>query len=455
MSRAADQFTTNFDRIGTDVLAWNQAPGFSFAVVFNDKLVYAKGFGVADVRRNIPVDARTRFAIGSITKQFTAASILLLAQRGKLALDDLLAKHLPNFPNANGITLRMLLNQTSGLHNYPSLDEHHWPTAGSIDLQSVLNILATDKPDFAPGHSWEYSNTNYAILSAVIAKVSGLDEGTFLRRNVFDALGMTSSGYGYAAEEELGVAKPYEGPAPFKPQPPISLDLYAGAGAVVSDALDMATWDVALMRGTLLDAKSSQAMWNAGKLFNGEEVKYAMGFVPATLAGHREVWHNGLSPGAGGYCYNAIFPDDRLAVIVLSNGYDFRGIPELMVERVLAAYDPNAASLLAATTPPTPAAGEDMSVTARAKDWWHRLQSGTVDLSQVDQTFAQRLTPALLAQIKTGLTGMGAPTDWIYLGSQTVHGTTMYRYWIRIDGIPHVWSVGLTPDGKIAGSRLQ
>ncbi len=325
---------------------------------------------------------------------------------------------------------------------------------GAIALPSVLNILATDKADFAPGTKYEYSNANYTILSAVIAKISGVDEATFLRHDVFGTLRMTSSGYGYAAQEEPGVAKPYEARTPFTPQSPISLDLYAGAGAVVSDAPDMAAWDVALIRDTLLDTASMRAMWTPGKLSNGEDVDYAMGFVLATMAGHREVWRNGLSPGAGGYCYNAIFPDDHLAVIVLSNGFDFRGVPELMVQRILAAYDPNAAASLLAATPP-PATGEDAAVTARAKDWWHRLQTGTVDLRQVTATFAQRLTPSFLGQIQGDLSGMGAPTDWIYLGSQGALGSTIYRYWIRIDGIPHIWSIRLTPDGKIAGSQLQ
>jgi hypothetical protein len=191
-----------------------------------------------------------------------------------------------------------------------------------------------------------------------------------------------------------------------------------------------------------------------------------MGFVPAVLAGHREVWHNGLAPGAGGYCYNAIFPDDGLAVVVLSNGSSFDGEPERMVARTLAAYDPRATSALTAASPspaPVPASasasasasGEDPAITARAKDWWHRLQSGTVDLSQVDPPFARLLTPDFLASIKASLAGQGAPTDWRYLGSENVAGAVIYKYRFRLGGVEHVWSVGLSPDGKIAGSLLQ
>jgi D-alanyl-D-alanine carboxypeptidase len=247
-----------------------------------------------------------------MTKQLTAASILLLAERGMVSLDDPLERYLPSLPNASRITLRMLLDQTSGLHNYPLLSEHDWPTTGRIPLARVF--------------------------AGVIDEATGASEGAFLRRNVFAPLRMTDSGYGYAAQERAPIATPYQGRVRFTTQTPISLDLYAGAGAAVSSAEDVAAWDIALLQGTLLDAASMKALWTPGTLADGTATPYAMGFVPASLAGHREVWHNGLAPGAGGYCYNAVFPEDGLAVVVLSNGYDFRGTPELMVERVLAAY---------------------------------------------------------------------------------------------------------------------
>ena len=148
----------------------------------------------------------------------------------------------------------------------------------------------------------------------------------------------------------------------------------------------------------------------------------------------------GYTPRAGGYCYNAIFPDDKLAIIVLSNGSDFQGVAERITSRVLAAY--------VATV-------EDPRMTAIAKDWFHRLQSGTVDLSKVAPAFAQRLTPDFLSQIHESLAGAPDPTDWVYLGSHAVPGAVIYRYSITWAGATHTWSVGVTPEGKIAGSLLQ
>jgi CubicO group peptidase (beta-lactamase class C family) len=458
VSSAAEPANAVFDRIGADALATHKAPGFVFAVVHDGKVVYAKGFGLADAEHKVDAQPATRFAIGSLTKQFTAASILLLAQRGKLALDDRLAKYLPSFPNASAITLRMLLNQTSGLHPYPLLTEHRWPTSGAIALDSLITILATDKPDFAPGTRWEYSNTNYTLLGAVIAKAGGVGEGAFLQQNVFDPLGMNATGYGYAAQQRPGLAVAYQGWPKFETQQPLSVDLYAGAGAVISNAPDLAKWDVALMQNSVLDASSMRTMWMNGKLGNGAGTDYAMGFVPATLAGHREVWHNGLAPGAGGYSLNAIFPDDKLAVIVLSNGYSFDGVPEQMTARVLAAYDPKAAvgAVIAPSPAPSPAPGEQPAITARVKDWWNRLETGTVDLAQVEPTFARSLTPAMLAQVKSGIAEAGGtPTEWVYTGSQAFPGGTLYHYWIRLNGNPRTFTVGITAGGKIAGSQLQ
>lgn len=325
-----------FDSIGAQSLANARAPGFSLAVVRHGRIVYARGFGIADLARRTPVTAGTRFAIGSLSKQFAAAAILRLVERDSLSLDDHLANYLPEMPNAQRITLRELLNQTSGLHNFPRTDEHHWPLQGVIAPASLFAILRTDSADFAPGTHWAYSNTNYAALAWIVAQTSAVPYATWLRREIFTPLHMSASGSGYAAQ--AGTATPYQGTGVFTKQFTLSLDLFYGAGGIVSSATDLASWDIALLQGRVLDAASMRDLWSAGQLADGTPVNYAMGFVPASLAGHREVWHNGLAPGAGGYCYNAIFPDDGLAVIVLSNGLNFTGEPERIVRSVLEAY---------------------------------------------------------------------------------------------------------------------
>ena len=317
------------EALGQQALASGKAPGFSLAVEWHGKPYFAGGFGLADTQERIPAAAETRYAIGSISKQFAAVCVLQLAEQGKLTLEDKLAKFLPTLPNADRITLRMLLNQTSGLHNYPNTREHDWPKQGAIATARLVEILATDKPDFAPGTQFEYSNTNYLALAAIVAQVSGGPYREYLQGHVFKPLGMAASGNGFAAQHGLAVPVGGQG----DPRRPLSLDLFEGAGSVVSTAEDLLRWDQALLDGRLLKPESMRLLWTAGEPAAGGS-NYAMGFVTASLGGHREVWHNGLTPTAGGYNLNVIFPDDGLAIVVLSNGPDFRPEPEKLVKAI-------------------------------------------------------------------------------------------------------------------------
>lgn len=331
-----------FDTIGQQAFEQNRTPGFAFLVCAGGSAVFAKGYGVADMEAEQPVTPETRFAIGSLTKQFTAVAILLLHEEGKLTLEDRLETYVPGMPNGRQITLRMLLNQNSGLHNYPNTREHDWPRAGVIRPDQIIRLLKTDKPDFTPGEQWAYSNTNYAMLAEVIVQVSGVSYANFLSSRIFGPLGMAQSSNGFVAQ--AGTATPYEWAANgfAAVEPRLSLDLFYGAGSLVSTAQDLARWNESLMSNRLLKSESLRELWTEGRLPSGKPMSYAMGFVPAMIGSHREVWHNGYCPRAGGYCFHAIFPDDGLAVVVLANAsaQSFRGTPERMVRDVLALYDP-------------------------------------------------------------------------------------------------------------------
>jgi CubicO group peptidase (beta-lactamase class C family) len=443
---AADAKVANaeLETIARDALATQAAPGIAYAVISHGKLVYAGGFGVADVATKKPVTTDTRFAIGSLSKQFTAAAILLLAQQHKLSLEDPLAKYLPQLPNAATITLRMLLNQTSGLHNYPSTKEHAWPLEGAIGPAALFAFLATDKPDFAPGTQWAYSNTNYAALADVVAKASGVSFAEFMSKQVFAPLQMGASGSGFVAQRELATA--YAGVGKLDAERAISLDLSYGAGGVVSTLSDLVKWDLALMSGALLNAASMRELWTAGKLTSGAPVSYAMGFVPAQLLGHREVWHNGLTPGAGGYTYNAIFPDDQLAVIVLSNGSSFRGEPEKIVERTLRAYFP--------AIPAKAPVVDNPADNALARLLFSQLQSGTLDRSKLTDDFNKSLTAALIEQLRPQITPLGAPTALTLEDKKSSSQGAELSYVAQFAAMKLHIRMFIATDGKVAGYGL-
>ncbi|MGB6062056.1 MAG: serine hydrolase domain-containing protein, partial [Candidatus Aquilonibacter sp.] len=144
-----------------------QVTGAAVGVYQDGALLVLKTYGLRDVAKNLPVDADTRFEIGSVTKQFTAAAILQLQEQGKLSIDDPLAKYLPTFPHANEITLRQLLNQVSGLPNYTSLPDIATAMATIPDATSKIVAYVNKPLDFTPGTKWEYSNTNYWVLGKV------------------------------------------------------------------------------------------------------------------------------------------------------------------------------------------------------------------------------------------------------------------------------------------------
>jgi D-alanyl-D-alanine carboxypeptidase len=443
---------TKFDQIGQQIEKEQAAPGFAYLVWSHGKVVFAKGYGFADVASKTSATPDTRFAIGSISKQFTAACVLKLAQQGKFSLDDKLAKFVPGMPNADKITLRMLLNQDSGLHNFPNTREQDWPLKDSIPPEKILDILKTDKPDFAPGEKWEYSNTNYAVLAYIVARISGMSYPEFLQKNIFGPLGMTSSGSGFAAQ--ANAATPYEGNSGHfsEAKPRISLDLFYGAGSIVSTAQDLARCDAALMEGKLLNPSSMQDLWTNGKLPSGTPINYAMGFIALDNRGHREVWHNGYAPNAGGYCYNAIFPDDKLAVVVLSNASQdsFRGKPEQIVQSVLALYDPKVAE------PAGINAGvqDDPTVHALALKMWDQFSSGKLDRSLLSPEMNAAMTTQLLDSAGPQLQSMGKLRSISLLEKTAMEKGTNYIYAAQFGTGDHKIQIFVTKDGKVGGYRL-
>jgi CubicO group peptidase (beta-lactamase class C family) len=448
--------TATIYRIGRTAYEQSRAPGFSLAVLYKGQVVFANGYGYADLTGRTPVMAGTRFSIGSITKQFTAVSILLLAERGRLSLEDKLARFLPEMPNADRITLRMLLNQTSGLHNYPLTSEHNWPLEGQIDPQKLFAILKTDKPDFAPGERWEYSNTNYAVLAEVVARSSGMSFDKFVQQNIFSPLIMNASGMGYQAQKDI--ATPYEGTAGnFASVPvPLSLDLFYGAGNIVSSANDLMHWDAALIGGRLLNPAAMRELWTAGKLANGQPVNYAMGFVPASISGHRELWHNGYAPLVGGYCLNAIFPDDQLAVAVLSNSPDavFRGVPEQIAHDILALIDPH----VSAPQQVASAEGteEDTRTQALARKMFEEISIGKPDRAILTPEMNVALTPEEIARSSRQLSALGHLIQMsMKQRSRMANGNGVnYIYLAFFTGGVRQIQILVTNDGKVGGFSI-
>src|SRR5256714_15261222 len=180
------------DKVATDTLARTGVPRASIAIVKDGKIAYVKAYGDARLEPKTPATTAMRYSIGSISKQFTAAAILLLQEEGKLSLDDKVAKYVPSLTRANEVTIRQLLSHTSGYQDY-------WPQdyvmPGMLDpttAQKIMDTWAKKPLDFDPGTKWQYSNTNYVIAGVIVEKAAGKSLLEFLRENVFAPLGMRS-----------------------------------------------------------------------------------------------------------------------------------------------------------------------------------------------------------------------------------------------------------------------
>lgn len=335
---------SKIDNAAEQYVASGHAAGASVAVLRDGKLVFAKGYGRANLELGVPASARTVFRIGSLTKQFTAAGVLLLEEQGKLNVDDKLSKYLPDFPRANEVTLRDLLDHTSGIHNFtesPMIDRIS--TSGATVKELVADI-AGQSPlyDFKPGTGWWYSNSNYALLGAVIEKVSGESWGSFMKTEIFNKLGMTDTAADDARDIVPARASGYSlvggAPGKFRNADFTDMSVPYAAGALRSTAVDMARWNAALFGGKLLRPKSLKEMLAPGRLRNGAENQTAIawpggkafappaGYVPGPYAfglshysqnGRRIIGHDGSIAG-----FDAVmqtYVDEGLTIIVLTN----------------------------------------------------------------------------------------------------------------------------------------
>ncbi len=299
--------------------------GMACLVVKNGRPVTRFFAGSANLEWPSPVNAQTVFEIGSISKQFAAASILLLAEDGKLSVDDHISKFFTNAPAAwKDIKVRHLLAHTSGLRNYDGLDG--FELRQHLTQTQFIERLAAQPENFAPGGNWSYSNSGYNLLGYIVENVSGKNYWDFLRERIFAPLQMTNTtrrdpwlviprrAAGYTFTNGTHAARDYD-----------LTDLFA-AGAIVSTTSDLAKWDAALTGTNFLKASSRELWWTPAQLNNGKSVEnkrhgepgsYGFGWFISTVNGHRNIGHTGITSGFS--AANELFPDDHLAIILLSN----------------------------------------------------------------------------------------------------------------------------------------
>jgi CubicO group peptidase (beta-lactamase class C family) len=286
-------------------------------VIHDGKPIFAKAYGMADVEKNIPCTTNTNFRLASVTKQFTAMGIMILAERGKLSLDDKITKFFPNFPKyGEHITVRHLLTHTSGVFDY----DDHVPPGITVQLKDkdVLNIVSKhDGTYFPPGTQFRYSNSGYALLALIIEKTSGQTYAEFQKANIFDPLGMKNTvafeeGISTVPNRAFGYA--FEN-AKFVPRDQSPTSAVLGDGGIYSSTVDMCKWDQALYTQKLISAKMLKDAFSVhAKKSDFDGSGYGYGWY---VAGPDHVWHYGSTCG-----FNTMinrFPQKKTTVIILTN----------------------------------------------------------------------------------------------------------------------------------------
>jgi CubicO group peptidase (beta-lactamase class C family) len=328
----------------TAYIAKNQIPGVALLVRRQGKVVRAEGYGMANLEHRVPVKAETVFQSGSMGKQFTAMAVMTLVEEHKLGLDDLVSKYLDTPPEWKGITVRHLLTHTSGLGDYPE----DFPMTKDSTEDDELKMAMSQKPQFAPGEKWSYSNLGYLTLGALIHKVSGQFYGDLLQERVFHPLGMSRTRIISEADIVPDRAAGYRlVKGEIKNQEWVAPTLNTTAdGSLYFTVLDLAKWDEALEARKIVGPASYDAMWTPVKLNDGSTFAYGFGWdVDKAANGHRLIEHGGSWQGFTTYI--ARYPDDRLTVVVLTNLAG--ATPGYIAHRVAGMYD-------AALVPPQPKA---------------------------------------------------------------------------------------------------
>lgn len=309
------------DDLMRDAMRQHPIPGAALAIIRRGQTVKTAAYGMASLERRAPATPETAFEIGSITKQFTAAAILLLAQEGKLAVDDKISRYLKDTPaNWSQITIRQLLTHTSGLKNYTGLAG--FEMARHLTQAQFISQIAAQPLDFAPGEKWSYCNTGYNLLGYIIENVSGKSYGDFLAQKIFAPLGMGATALrGPGANPPLR-ATGYETnrAGRFVIRDPDLTDIFA-AGALVSTVGDLAKWNAALDADRILTAASRAQMWTPARLNNGTTHPYGLGWFLEPWQGRANIGHSGSTSGFSASFQR--FPEAGLTVILLTNSDEF------------------------------------------------------------------------------------------------------------------------------------
>lgn len=434
--------TASIDAAAEKALADSGAPSVSIAVVKDGRIAYVKGYGNARLQPATPARPEMRYSIGSVSKQFTAAAILMLVEEGRLSLDDKVGRYLPGLTRANEVTIRQLLSHTSGYQDYYPLDYVAPYMQKPVSADEILKIWAGKPLDFDPGTAWQYSNTNFVAAGRILERVTGKPAGEFLHARIFDPLGMTSvidlDEKSMTDSDAAGYTRFGLGPA--RPVAPEGRGWLFAAGELAMTARDLARWDISLIEHKLLKPASFATMIDPVRLKNGAPTGYALGIGISDANGHPSLSHGGAVSGF--VSSNTIWPDAGVAVVAFANmdGSSAPGSITAQIAPLLLAEaeDPHAAQQL-----------------EQARRIFSGLQEGKIDRVLLNPDADAYFTPQVLADAAASLGPLGAPESFRQTSVELRGGMTYRHFRIGFNGMSLRLSTFTTVDGKLAQYLIQ
>ena len=427
------------------IMSERHIPGAAVAVVQNGKVVRMKGYGVATLEFNVPVTTETVFEIGSVSKQMTAAGIMLLVQDGRVSLDEKISKYLPNTPEAwAGVTVRNLLTHTSGVKSYSSLDG--FSLSERMTINDFIKKLAPYPLEFTPGEKNIYSNSGFNLLAYIIETQSGKKYMDFMRERIFIPLGMTKTGdrdpqfviplraVGYEWRQDR-----------FNGRDGNLTDLM-GAGSIVSTINDMTKWEAALRGDKLLNAQSKKEIWTQFTFLSGKLSPYGFGWRISDVRGNKLIGHTGQTAGFGAAIFRYV--DSDVTVIALTNLGEV-GMGSIIATTAAKTYIPKL-SLRAVNT----VLSADPSLLANIDKALRGRYDESVDANLFTTAAAQLMSSARSKNLNERLMGFAPITRVRFIKRQTVDGRDTISAIVETSRRLFLWRVIVDESGKIAEINL-
>ncbi len=294
-------------------------PGATVLVAKDGEVLYRKAFGMANLELDVPMRPEHVFEIGSITKQFTAVSILMLVEEGKVSLDDDITKYIEDYPvGEHKITVHQLLNHTSGIRSYTSMKSFFSKAREDMSPSELIDVFKNEPMDFTPGEEYRYNNSGYILLGYIIEKVTEKSYAEFIQERIFSPLEMKHSYYGSHSKIIKNRASGYQPTEDgFQNADYLSLTLPYAAGSIMSNVDDLLKWQQAIHHNTLISEESKKLAFTNYTLKDGSPIYYGYGYGINEVSGVPSIEHGG---GIFGYeTFAAYVPSEDLYAVILTN----------------------------------------------------------------------------------------------------------------------------------------